>query len=735
MRNIFYVPVISLLILSVIIILNQCKEEEPLDLSPQLTYITSEAIGPEGGSIEIDDVKIIFANGALDHSAEIMIYEAINDDMTILEDRLIKAYRIEGIPHDITIPVKIEFDAPAHYEGEICLNVALIGKTIVNADTLLMPFIPFVCQDSEGLITGELPIFNNESFAAKKASEDYIYEFFATPGWLKLKSPNDKFYFRYKTTANTEYQVEMNTMSTVLDFYETSLDYYRKMGFEHEKRFENWPVEIKIIYMDYDDDLSKEISFVGYYPLKLFGFQSSYLQENSDLDLLKISTARNIGAIEASSYDGIHDWIKYGIGGWSEELWYNKNTIHLPYLLSLYPYGQLDCILNDIFGFFSCYNAPIIKYLVKHYEDEDIGRIEYKSKMAKIFLEIEKKSEDLQKVYPHIATIDEVLQTDHREWFPDFIKEYVTGELYPINLEPLNDKINHTFYNVEKGKEVSITLDEETLIGELATCWFKIELPDNTDLENTNIKLTAEGGENINSDYIELVIFSGKNISDVDFVVRGNPVYIDQIMDLVYDDDDIWIAMVKCQDEPFSSTTSSNGASLTMKVIEQGKEYYDGSMMTIGDIYMQGTYEESEDCHETSWDMTTGTGVELKNIIVTGNELTAIWNDFESNTYGSSGNVKIVFKDESLKEITDIFVYDYVKKGSQLEIYTKFDVTGTSINWEQGVEGVDRFEREGCAGYHLHKYVKVNPFASCKTQTMSTWSCEGDAKIAVALYY
>ena len=179
MKKKLYFIIISLSTLFFLMVMYQCKKDDDTDIGPQLTNLATDVIGPEGGIIEINDISITIPEGALTNDININIYEAVNDDGISIENQITEALRIEGIPEDIAHPVEIQFKAPDEYEGDICLNVAIIGKTEANTDTLLVSFDPFVCQVSDGLVTGTLPLYENLFSDFKASGEDVLVEFFS----------------------------------------------------------------------------------------------------------------------------------------------------------------------------------------------------------------------------------------------------------------------------------------------------------------------------------------------------------------------------------------------------------------------------------------------------------------------------------------------------------------------------------------------------------------------------
>lgn len=211
-----------------IICIFSCEKDPISSTLPEDTYTLAETkmLGSDGGEIVADELTLTVPPLAFNSSTEIKIYSS-TIDKPFEEDHLSKSYRIEGLPFDSDVPLKISIKYSNSSSGD---NSLAMGEETLSGEYSYR-FLESI--DSNGYVTGEIPVPDRDlgKISLKKIDGDgkFILTVAIISGYTSYLSAQGHCLITLPL-AHT------NNINNLAEFLEEAYQKYLDMGFSYGKR-------------------------------------------------------------------------------------------------------------------------------------------------------------------------------------------------------------------------------------------------------------------------------------------------------------------------------------------------------------------------------------------------------------------------------------------------------------------------------------------------------------------
>lgn len=393
--------------------------------------LATATIGSEGGEIVADEFTLSIPPSSFSTSSEIKIYASTTEN-PFGENQAPKSFRIEGLPSDYTKPLKVSIKKNS--DGASTERVLALGEESVVHGELRTGYNFLATIDSSGFVFGELPIPEPGLHNMQKITgiQKGVLIFMPQSPYGVYLSSGRHFSVDFLLSIGSDGPAKLGEY--LEDAYQKILD----LGFSYSART-NWPVRITLRQLATGTDGLAYCSWFG----NNYGFIELNTALLSDDSKLHITAGHEFfhlvqflydtrSGLTKSAYSSRHHWLNEATAAWFEEKLteitnYTPDVLkggeHHPFDgLQFDPYDDNEKIKDNFMA--QCYGrTPIIKYLVDRYGQGII---------INIFNDIK------DGMHP----IDAVCQTYPDEWWEDFLKEYILGNVYNLG-QADKDKVTH----------------------------------------------------------------------------------------------------------------------------------------------------------------------------------------------------------------------------------------------------------------------------------------------------
>lgn len=520
----------------------------------------TKTIDENGGEIIADELTLTIPASAFNSATEIKILSS-TIDKPFDENHASKSYRIEGLPLDYKVPFKISIkysNGPASSE-----NLLAIGEEILSSAKYGYQFLESI--DSNGYVVGELAV--QEQYQISKSMKK-IYDGEATfspifstiSGYNYYKSSQGHFNI-YLPEQNIN---NANLISNILeDAYQKIID----LGFNYDAR--NWPIVMPI-----DVTFKKlEQGLDGGALRSKLGIYFGYMEMNQDLlndqQRLQTTLGHEFFHIVQAFYDKrwvqsayawavckqAHFWFDEATAAWIEEKFTNVTNYfpevrsgneHAPFDKGMHwdPYIGVYCIGEEdasVQGHGYGLSA-LIKYLVTRYGE---------AILIKMYNDIKDWN-----VHP----IEAICQEDPAEWWDEFLKEYMLGNVY--NDVSIDDWLSGKEDNYQISSESDVSKTFTKNYQELSASIYYIRLNYPGINSNAEAVFTISGASKRN-----LTLFKFNSAKQIEYIASDKNKLV--LKDLKTLTDNGWNIFAVVSNNRYSSPyTSEKEISLDMKIIQ-----------------------------------------------------------------------------------------------------------------------------------------------------------------------
>jgi hypothetical protein len=245
-------------------------------------------------------------------------------------------------------------------------------------------------------------------------------------------------------------------------------------------------------------------------------------------------------------------WPYYAIGAWSGELFAPAGTggdAPLNFRLQMMcPFDGLSAGSNEKPWAHGLGLTGLIKYLAVTYSPDMLFQLYYK----------------LPDVRFAIDALRAVLPVSEREWWPDFLKEYIGGKIYNLTSDDVQKDItsspNSRVFTIQ-GPADTLKLFSDSF-ADLSARLYRVNLRYSGIDTSAVIKFSA-GPASLGSQYVGVMLFGLKN-KTLTYWQYANTVTVKQVKELTASGYDIVAAVVNCLNE--SPYNGSRTIELTVSV-------------------------------------------------------------------------------------------------------------------------------------------------------------------------
>lgn len=692
-----------------------CENEEydKADNTIDFNHETSENIGSEGGSIEIEDFVLTIPSGAFNNNTEIVLSSAV-DNKTFGEILVSRLFKIDGIPSGYNKPlrVKIKYEEALNEESYIALGEEVFVSSL---DSIINAFNLINAEDSSGWLLAELPIPDNErkstEFYAKSLNEESSTNFIlGSISYIRgVYSSGEHFYIRYPMLT-----VDRSDAIALGEYLEHAYETFHNYGFDYTKR-SNWPVDVFV--KPFLDDV------YGFYTSSQFGDDYGFLEFNQNemknSDMLKTTAGHEFFHLVQYLYDFRSSWDKAGYP--SDHHWFNEaSAVWSEKLFTEDPGNYLSTTVANLqMAPFNGFHAGSVGNPIKHGYGM-LGVINYLTDLygegfvLKVFQSLNSGMHVMDAISLH--TEDPVY------WLDNFFKQYVLGNLNVYGVDEsffLTNRHREFIINNKSNFNELITEIYPDLSAKLYTIVFK----DNSIDDNWKISLDIEG---VHKDFAEITVFRWVRGADsrIEFVAHAtDQITIGKIKSDYLDNMNRMLVLVTnaYTSDSYQDITSYN---LNFKMVEAppSPDYNScGAMVKVYGYYHEFTPTSSRDYESDNGAIQTNdkyTGIFTENTFTANYSSTVV-------TVTHSGSLTAIFNETH--DVIESLEWEEETTGSNFKQVKSFKLT----NIPKSYNGIFQVEGETSCD-HITSLSSVQTSPSGLNYTLEDFICTSKSKVYIS---
>lgn len=507
-------------LLGIIFLLSCSKSTGPGDDTSQGT-LASRTIGSEGGTLDGGEASVIIPSGALASARTVSL--GLSEEQYQSESIISKTYTLSGVPSGAAKPAELR----VKYSGALSEEsyIILVSTDTENEQTSSLSFQYLPAADSSGYLAASMPTALQAKLSRHKSTEDLFGEylimyFFAVSSYKSIQSSNGHFTIKYPHKARD--------LAPVIGTYlEETYSVFKATGFDFSSAG-GYAGSLDYVLVHIEDFLKADEPLAHHHYEPNHSSNDDYSTFNIDLNekRLRTGSADEIRAAAGSEFMGLLfyasdpgraytlDWFLEAAKLWAQGL-IVTTAGYVPSGFSGNEAAPFQGLLKGItppWENVRAYGrgmAPLLKYLCA---DNRYG----KGLMQKVFEKIRggKKT---------VEALSDAIEDYPRVWWPGFLKEYLSGNIYPVP--------SGTIFSGPDG-EFTIASARDTLktftknYTGLSAGRYRVNLV-YTDLNEAST-LTFSSDR----DYAPVLVFGVKNAS-LEYYGQGTEITINNIRDMV----------------------------------------------------------------------------------------------------------------------------------------------------------------------------------------------------------
>lgn len=356
MKN--FIPFILILLISLI----SCKDEPtaPEETTPTEQALTEKTIGPEGGTLETEDFKLIVPSGAFTNNEILKLFLL---DSTLAGNNISPTFRLEGLPQYFNQPLEMSIKYRGILNGHVFIERALEAEVqSVDSSFTDIVFDLFNTTEKDGFITTEfspvVPTTSGYYKLNRTNSESRNWDISVKNGCSEIVSYN----FVLRST-NFKFTDNPALYNKITNYLEAAVSRFRNLNFDIPEL--NHYVCTIYPTKPNKPDFELITDFLG---SSLF----IRMKENVDVDNFRDFFDYTFAVLYLKGYESIYpDWPLEGICQWARYEYKNgeiRNEINDSFHKSLSSQICSACKESD--GL-----ASMIEYLVDTYGTPILSKI------------------------------------------------------------------------------------------------------------------------------------------------------------------------------------------------------------------------------------------------------------------------------------------------------------------------------------------------------------------------
>jgi hypothetical protein len=357
-------------------------------------------------------------------------------------------------------------------------------------------------------------------------------------------------------------------------------------------------------------------------------------------------------------------WPYYAIGAWAGEVFAPPGTggdAPLNFRLQqMCPFDGLTAGPGEKPWAHGLGLSPLIKYMAVTYAPDLIFRLYYK----------------IPNVEFAIDALQAILPVPEREWWPDFLKEYIAGKIYNVTsddlLKDLSSPLNPRVFTIQGSADTLKQFSEP--YADLSARLYRVNLR-YSGIDTSALIRFSVGPASLGSQYAGVMLFGLKN-KTLTYWQYANTVTVKQVKDLTASGYDIVAAVINCLNEsPYNGSrtieltvtvkSGSGEIPLQAALVEKIGGTYTNSAFNTLHAYVSYFYPYSD----------------TRNGILTARTFTASWNR-PLSVYANRiarGNLVLSFDDSSPPHLTAFALRDTIAGAGETYTFRLTSSTGCDI--------------------------------------------------------
>ncbi|MCP4581682.1 MAG: hypothetical protein GY839_08665 [candidate division Zixibacteria bacterium] len=413
--------------ISMLLLLTCGGDDNPTEPDDGYDLVGSETIGPDGGTFEVGKFTLTVPEGAFGADIELSLYVS-DTDRPMGEYAVSKTYRIEGLPDEYSEPLhlRIKYDGTLEELSFIAFGEV---KNLIGIEGLDYIYDLLEAADSSGYLVGDLPATaSNPGFAKTSYSSS------SAAGNVKKLILVSK----YGRSSTGHFDIihpfnQGDVIDSLVQMLESAYDTVEAMEFSYHNQ--QWPIVVPVIHCE------KGHAAFSTSDDKPRIYVNSDSLEYSQISLVRSDVCSAFFMLVPYLYvdwttvnEAEHIWLHVANSLWFAEIFSDSpdyipprfiNYEMAPFLGMRAGATNVDRSVNHGFGMTS-----MIEYLTQNYHE---------SVLKRIYDGIETGG------HSPVEAVMQSIEEPVEVWWPDFFKEYLSGNLYNVAAETFMGEASGTF--------------------------------------------------------------------------------------------------------------------------------------------------------------------------------------------------------------------------------------------------------------------------------------------------
>jgi hypothetical protein len=622
-----------------LLLITGCKKDNPVgpDGSSTLPTPVSAIIGSAGGTL-VTKGFILTVPPAAFAAAETLKVTPQTSDNAFGARALSELFKLEGLPVSFAKSLEVKIECSRTPAAGYSLAIGRQMTSIGSGESMIFYSPRIAVKDSTFLKATLFADSLGTSIRRSLRGDDLISKvkwLLAVDEETSLLSSSGLFKIHYPTYLQTGAQ----NLAVALENAYKALP---PMGFDARAyNWVHWPLEVGVANFHLVPPLPPGMLLVVGVggqpaPRPAIGFQEDLLLAG-DLPTLQ----RAAGQAFCDLFFTINDkffwekpngsmmqvernrlWPYYAVGAWAGEIVMPPGTVgDAPLnfrLLQMCPLDGLTIGSDERPWTHGLGLSPLIKYMAETYTPSSVVKLYYKIPDVKFAID---------------ALVATLMPVAEREWWPDFLKQYIAGKIYDVTSDDLLKDLGSRVFTIQGAKDTLKKFSDT--YADLSARLYRVNLR-YAGIDTSALIRFSAGPASLGSQYVGVMLFGLKD-KKLTYWQYANTVTVKQIKDLTASGYDIVAAVINCLNA--SPYDGSRTIDLTVTV-EPGA----GKPMTASfRVKLRGTETSGPTPFTGPGSMSYSSG--FRKGTMAGGIFTAVWSetspDFPSGTLTVNGELTI----------------------------------------------------------------------------------------------
>ena len=541
-----------------LLLITGCKKDNPVgpDGSSTLPTPVSAIIGSAGGTL-VTKGFILTVPPAAFAAAETLKVTPQTSDNAFGARALSGLFKLEGLPVSFAKSLEVKIECSRTPSQGQCIAVGRLMTSPVTGESMTFYSPRTAVKDSTFLRATLVADSLGTSLRRSLRGDDLISKvkwLLAVDEETSLLSPSGRFKIYYPTYLQTGAQ----NLAVAL---ENAYKAFPPMGFDARAyNSVHWPIGVGVTKFPLVPPLPPGMLLVVGVeegqgaPRPAIGFQEELLLAG-DLPTIQ----RAAGQAFCDLFFTINDkffwekpngsmmqvernriWPYYAVGAWAGEFVVPPGTVgDAPLnfrLLQMCPFDGLTVGSEERPWTHGLGLSPLIKYMAETYTPSSVVKLYYKIPDVKFGID---------------ALVATLMPVAEREWWPDFLKQYIAGKIYNVTSDDLLKDLGSRVFTIQGAKDTLKKFSDT--YADLSARLYRVNLR-YAGIDTSALIRFSAGPASLGSQYVGVMLFGLKD-KKLTYWQYANTVTVKQVKALTAEGYDIVAAVVNClNDSPYDGS-------------------------------------------------------------------------------------------------------------------------------------------------------------------------------------